>query len=274
PVATAWPAARRRTRPACRPRRPPGDRARAAAAGCGGRPYPRHAPHRGRPRPWPPARTSPSARTGRGRAPPTRPARTRCPAGPPPAGRTTCGCRRSRTAAARAPRPARGRRDGAWAGPHRSRPCTRAPARRRPTPRRSASRAHPTPPVRFCPRGRTPPGARHRVDRMADMRYRRLGDSGLRVSVVGLGCNNFGRRIDADASREVVAVARDLGVILLDTAETYGAGLAEEYLGAALKGRRDDVVIATKYGHAMGGANGADWGARGARRYIVRAVEA
>src|SRR5690606_23189913 len=207
------------------------------------------APHRGRPRPWPPARTSPSARTGRGRAPPTRPARTRCPAGPPPAGRTTCGCRRSRTAAARAPRPARGRRDGAWAGPHRSRPCTRAPGRRRPTPRRSASRAHPTPPVRFCPRGRTPPGARHRIDRVADMRHRRPGDCGLRAAL-------------------------DLGVTLFDTADTYGAGLSEEYLGAALKGRRDDVVIATKFGHDMGGANGADWGARGARRYIVRAVEA
>ncbi len=109
---------------------------------------------------------------------------------------------------------------------------------------------------------------------MADMRYRRLGDSGLRVSVVGLGCNNFGRRIDADATREVVAAALDLGVTLFDTADTYGAGLSEEYLGAALKGRRDDVVIATKFGHDMGGANGADWGARGARRYIVRAVEA
>ena len=110
---------------------------------------------------------------------------------------------------------------------------------------------------------------------MADMRFRRLGESGLMVSVVGLGCNNFGQRVDADRTREVVAAALDAGINLFDTADTYGGqGRSEEYLGAALKGHRDEVVIATKFGHDMGGANGPDWGARGARRYIVRAVEA
>lgn len=107
------------------------------------------------------------------------------------------------------------------------------------------------------------------------MRYRRLGESGLMVSVVGLGCNNFGGRIDSAAAREVVAAALDAGITLFDTADVYGnRGGSEEALGAALKGRRDEVVIATKFGHDMGGSNGPDWGARGARRYVVRAVEA
>jgi len=108
------------------------------------------------------------------------------------------------------------------------------------------------------------------------MRYRRLGDSGLVVSVVGLGCNQFGRRVDADGARAVVDAALEHGINLFDTSDTYGSpqGASEELLGAALKGRRDDVVIATKFGMDMAGANGPDHGARGARRYIVRAVEA
>jgi aryl-alcohol dehydrogenase-like predicted oxidoreductase len=109
---------------------------------------------------------------------------------------------------------------------------------------------------------------------MGEMRYRRLGESGLMVSVVGLGCNNFGSRIDADRSQAVVHAALDAGITLFDTADAYGErGRSEEYLGAALKGRRDDVVIATKFGADMAGGNGPDWGARGARRYIARAVE-
>jgi aryl-alcohol dehydrogenase-like predicted oxidoreductase len=107
------------------------------------------------------------------------------------------------------------------------------------------------------------------------MRYRQLGNSGLTVSVVGLGCNNFGRRLDTDQTRAVVDAAIDVGVTLLDTAEAYGgAGRSEEYLGAALAGRRDQVVIATKFG-----AQGADMGygpaagARGGRAYIRRAIE-
>jgi aryl-alcohol dehydrogenase-like predicted oxidoreductase len=111
---------------------------------------------------------------------------------------------------------------------------------------------------------------------MADMRYRRLGDSGLVVSVVGLGCNNFGRKVDLDGTRAVVHAALDLGINLFDTADIYGNphGASEELVGAALKGRRDEAVIATKFGMDMAGANGPDHGARGARRYIMRAVEA
>jgi aryl-alcohol dehydrogenase-like predicted oxidoreductase len=110
---------------------------------------------------------------------------------------------------------------------------------------------------------------------MADMRYRRLGSSGLVVSVVGIGCNNFGRKVDAAGTRAVVDAALDHGVNFFDTADIYGSphGASEELLGAALKGRRADVVVATKFGMDMAGANGPDRGARGARRYIVRAVE-
>jgi aryl-alcohol dehydrogenase-like predicted oxidoreductase len=108
------------------------------------------------------------------------------------------------------------------------------------------------------------------------MRFGRLGDSGLAVSVVGLGCNNFGRRIDRDASHAVVDTAIAAGVTLFDTADSYGTppGTSEQFLGEALKGRRDDVIVATKFGHDLRGANGPDWGARGSRRYVLRAVEA
>ncbi|HEV8569627.1 MAG TPA: aldo/keto reductase [Actinoplanes sp.] len=111
---------------------------------------------------------------------------------------------------------------------------------------------------------------------MIDMSYRRLGRSGLVVSVVGLGCNNFGRKLDADGSRAVVDAAVDVGINLFDTADIYGTphGTSEEMLGAALKGRRDDVVLATKFGMDMAGMNGPDHGARGSRSYIIRAVEA
>ena len=111
---------------------------------------------------------------------------------------------------------------------------------------------------------------------MSEMSYRRLGASGLVVSVVGIGCNNFGRKLDADGTREVVDAALDAGITLFDTADIYGTphGSSEECLGAALKGRRDEIVLATKFGMDMGGTNGNDFGARGARRYIVRAVEA
>src|SRR5690349_12686217 len=109
---------------------------------------------------------------------------------------------------------------------------------------------------------------------MSDMNYRRLGTSGLVVSVVGIGCNNFGRKLDADGTREVVDAALDAGITLFDTADIYGGhGRSEEHLGAALKGRRDEVILATKFGMDMAGANGNDFGARGARRYVIRAVE-
>ncbi len=106
---------------------------------------------------------------------------------------------------------------------------------------------------------------------MGDMTYRRLGDSGLVVSALGLGANNFGRRIDVEATRAVVDAALDAGVNLIDTADGYGE--SEDYLGEVLAGRRDQVVLATKFGSDLGGANGPDWGARGSRRYIRLAVE-
>jgi aryl-alcohol dehydrogenase-like predicted oxidoreductase len=110
---------------------------------------------------------------------------------------------------------------------------------------------------------------------MSEMSYRRLGPSGLVVSVVGLGCNNFGRKLDAEGTREVVDAAIDAGITLFDTADIYGTphGASEQCLGAALKGRRDEVVLATKFGMDMEGLNGTDFDARGSRRYIVRAVE-
>jgi aryl-alcohol dehydrogenase-like predicted oxidoreductase len=106
------------------------------------------------------------------------------------------------------------------------------------------------------------------------MRYRQLGESGLTVSVVGVGCNAFGARIDADTTRAVVDAALDQGITLFDTADTYGLGESETLLGASLGKRRDDVVVATKFGMDMQGANGPDWGVRGSRRYIRKAVEA
>jgi aryl-alcohol dehydrogenase-like predicted oxidoreductase len=107
------------------------------------------------------------------------------------------------------------------------------------------------------------------------MDFRRLGNSGLVVSVVGLGTNNFGMKLDMDATREVVHAALDEGITLFDTADSYGT--SEERLGEILQGNRDDVVIATKFGSDVrprGLSNGEDWGARGSRRYIRRAVEA
>ena len=104
------------------------------------------------------------------------------------------------------------------------------------------------------------------------MEYKHLGRSGLQVSAVGLGCNNFGRRCDQQETAAVVDKAIELGVTLFDTADIYGPrGLSEEYLGAALKGRRRDVVIATKFMGPMG--EGPLWGGA-SRRYIFNAVEA
>jgi aryl-alcohol dehydrogenase-like predicted oxidoreductase len=103
------------------------------------------------------------------------------------------------------------------------------------------------------------------------MEVRRLGTSGLDVTVVGLGCNNFGGRIDEDASRAVIDAALDAGVTFFDTADIYGnRGGSEEIIGRALEGRRDRVVLATKFGHDLGDGETA----RGARPYIRKAVEA
>lgn len=103
------------------------------------------------------------------------------------------------------------------------------------------------------------------------MKHRKLGRSGLSVSLVGLGCNNFGGRIDLEASRKVVHRALDLGITLLDTADIYGnRGGSEECLGKILGDRRKDVVLATKFGMAMSD-DGKKQG--GSRRYIMSAVE-
>ena len=109
----------------------------------------------------------------------------------------------------------------------------------------------------------------------SDMTYSQLGHSGLTVSTVGLGCNNFAGRMDQQQVTEVVAAALDAGITLFDTADIYGgAGGSETMLGQALGSRRDEVIVATKFGMDMQGANGPDWGVRGSRRYIRIAVEA
>jgi aryl-alcohol dehydrogenase-like predicted oxidoreductase len=106
---------------------------------------------------------------------------------------------------------------------------------------------------------------------MGTMRYRQLGRSGLTVSVVGLGGNNFGRRLDLEQTRAVVDTALDSGINLVDTANSYGdRGGSETFLGEVLKGRRDDMVLATKFGSDMGEGPGV---ARASRWYIRRAVE-
>ncbi|CAM3422550.1 aldo/keto reductase [Stackebrandtia soli] len=106
------------------------------------------------------------------------------------------------------------------------------------------------------------------------MRYLPLGNSGLHVSIVGIGCNNFGRRLDADATAAVVNTAIDLGVTLFDTADIYSHGESEVLLGQALGKRRDQAVIASKFGHQNGDMGyGPAAGAKGGRSYIRRAVE-
>src|SRR5260370_31816840 len=86
------------------------------------------------------------------------------------------------------------------------------------------------------------------------MRYRALGNSGLVVSVVGLGGNNFGRRLDLAGTRAVVDAAIDCGITLLDTADSYGGGgRSEELLGEGLAGRRGQVGVAAKFGHQGAG---------------------
>jgi len=104
------------------------------------------------------------------------------------------------------------------------------------------------------------------------MQIRNLGGSGLRVSAVGLGCNNFGQRIDLEASRKVIHKAIDLGITLFDTADIYsGMGGSETVLGEVLGDRRRDIVLATKFSKPMS-EDGTKQGA--SRRYIMSAVEA
>lgn len=109
---------------------------------------------------------------------------------------------------------------------------------------------------------------------------RRLGASGLLVSAAGLGCNNFGRAgtktETLDGTRAVLDAAIEAGITLLDTADVYGAqpGLSESLMGEALQGKRDRVVLATKFGHSGMAAAGEFPGAKASRTYVRRAVEA
>src|ERR1700733_2581348 len=108
---------------------------------------------------------------------------------------------------------------------------------------------------------------------MADrLETRSLGVLGPEVPVIGLGCNNFGRRVDLEGTRAVVDAALEEGITFFDTSNTYGDphGRSEELLGEVLQGRRDQVVLATKFGMDMGDG----LGPRGSRDYILQAIEA
>ena len=103
------------------------------------------------------------------------------------------------------------------------------------------------------------------------MEYRNLGKAGVKVSAIGIGCNQFGAKVDQDGTKAIVQRALDLGINFFDTADVYSTGVSEEFLGAALDGQRERVVIATKGRSSMGdGPN--DQGA--SRYHITNAVEA
>jgi aryl-alcohol dehydrogenase-like predicted oxidoreductase len=105
---------------------------------------------------------------------------------------------------------------------------------------------------------------------MTNIETRPLGHSGIQVSVVGLGCNQFGGRLDLAGTRDVIDGAISQGITFLDTADRYGNTKSEEFIGEVLKGRRDEVVLATKFGLDVG--DGWD-GPRGTPEYIRHAVE-
>jgi aryl-alcohol dehydrogenase-like predicted oxidoreductase len=100
------------------------------------------------------------------------------------------------------------------------------------------------------------------------MEYRNLGTSGLRISVAGLGCNNFGMRLDEERSVAVIDAALDAGINFFDTARIYGGGKSEEIMGRAFKGRRDKVILATKFGMGVPAEE-----AGGSRRHMLRSIE-
>lgn len=106
---------------------------------------------------------------------------------------------------------------------------------------------------------------------MSAVEVRNVGRSGLAVSVVGLGCNNFGMRIDAAEADAVVGAALDAGITLFDTADSYAAGTSEELLGKALGARRDEAVVATKFGTPL--KDGPVRGGGSSRRYVAWACE-
>lgn len=102
------------------------------------------------------------------------------------------------------------------------------------------------------------------------MELRTIGRSGLKVSVLGLGCNNFGSRIDEEASAAVVRACLDAGITFFDTADIYGGGESEKFLGRALGGHRDDVVIATKFSGRTGDG---PYAAGASRKHVMAACE-
>jgi aryl-alcohol dehydrogenase-like predicted oxidoreductase len=104
---------------------------------------------------------------------------------------------------------------------------------------------------------------------MGDLPRRALGRSGIEVPIVGIGCNNFGGRTDAARSERVIHAALHEGVGFFDTADIYSAGRSEEILGRALRNRRDQAVIATKFGGSMGSPDRSG----GSRRWVMQAVE-
>jgi aryl-alcohol dehydrogenase-like predicted oxidoreductase len=104
---------------------------------------------------------------------------------------------------------------------------------------------------------------------MSQLPRRSLGDSGIEVPIVGVGCNNFGSRLDYERSALVVHAALDEGIGFFDTADVYGRGASEEFIGRALAGRRDEAVIATKFGMSMGSPERRG----GSRRWIIQAIE-
>ncbi len=108
------------------------------------------------------------------------------------------------------------------------------------------------------------------------MTYQPVGHSGLVVSTIGLGCGAFGSYVDAAGARDILITAHEAGMTFLDTADVYGAspGESEAMIGQVLRRGREEFVIATKFGGDMRGTNGPDYGVRGSRQYIRRAVEA
>jgi aryl-alcohol dehydrogenase-like predicted oxidoreductase len=103
------------------------------------------------------------------------------------------------------------------------------------------------------------------------MELRRVGESGLKVSEIGLGCNNFGMRIDQEATQAVVDAAIEAGINFFDTADVYGASQSEVMLGKALGARRADIILATKFAMPMGGS---PYQRGGSRRYVMEAIDA
>jgi aryl-alcohol dehydrogenase-like predicted oxidoreductase len=116
-----------------------------------------------------------------------------------------------------------------------------------------------------------PSGPQARVEGVSQMEFRRVGESGLEVSVVGVGCNQFGRRVDAAGVARIVHAALDAGVTLFDSADVYAGGESERLLGAALRGRRDGAIVATKVGQQMGEG---PYSTGASRRHIRAGVEA